>query len=156
MSPRAPARPHVLAAAVLLLALGCRSKESFRDLSADLPAPLPVTLSPELARLKKDVSFPGFELTFKIGYLLGQLFPESDGAAFLSLLDSDLEMDSQARPWQTSFALSVALQRNGATHRIDARGAADSEESPLAAARAAIEACVRDVHRQATALLDAR
>lgn len=118
-----------------------------------LPPPLPVTLSNELRQLKEQSSFPGFELTFKIGYLLRPLFPATDGAAFLSLVDSELEIAGQARPFETTYTLSVALQRNGATHRIDAHAQVESEESPLAAGRAAIEQCVLEVYRQTTALL---
>jgi hypothetical protein len=137
------------------LVLGCHSAENFQQPPPDLPPPLPVTLSNELRGLKEQSSFPGYELTFKIGYLLRPLFPASDGAAFLSLVDSELDVAGQAGPWETRYSLSVALQRNGTTHRIDAHAQADSEESPLAAGRAAIEQCVLEVYRQTTALLEA-
>jgi hypothetical protein len=133
----------------------CRSSESFREPAPELPPALAVTLSTELRRLKEEASFPGYELTFKIGYLLAPLFSATDGRAFLSLIDSDLEIDGQSRPWPTRYVLSVALQRDGAAHRIEARAEATSEESPLAAGREAIERCVLEVHRQARAVLEA-
>jgi hypothetical protein len=136
------------------LLAACRSAETFREPSAELPPALPVTLATDLRRLKEEASFPGFELTFKIGYLLGPLFSASDGRAFLSLVDSDLDLDGQSRPWPTRYVLSVDLQVGGKRHRLDARAEAESDESPLAAGREAIERCVLDLHRQARALLE--
>jgi hypothetical protein len=157
MSPRARPSPERALLLALALFLGaCRSSERFREPAPDLPAPLSVTLSPELRHLEEEASFPGFQLTFKIGYLLGPLFTAADGKAFLSLVDSDFEIEGQARPWPARYALLVDLQQGGAMHRIDARAEAESEESPLAAGRAAIERCVLEVHRQARDLLGAR
>ncbi len=153
---RAAARALLVSA----LALGlpaCRSSEDFRPpSSAELvaAAPLPVTLSRDLRGLKEKSPVVGEELTFKIGYLLQPLFPATDGRAFLSLVESDLEQSREGQSWSSRYRLSLALQHDGSTHVISTSSAVDARES-AEAGRSAIEECVEDAYRQISALLQA-
>jgi hypothetical protein len=137
----------------LLLLAACRTSETFADSPAALPPALPITLSTELCRIKEKSTFPGYKINFKVHYLLRQLFASKDGAAFMSLVKSKLDVEGPARPWPTSYSLAVDLQRNGKIQRIEALGRGVSEESPVAAGRAAVEACVFEVYRKSAELL---
>jgi hypothetical protein len=150
---RRAGRRLALASLGLWLTFACRTAETFRDPPVELPPALPVTLSTELCRLREKSTYPGYKINFKISYLLCPLFASTNGAVFMSLVTSDLEIEGQARPWPTRYALAVDLQRNGKIQRIEAVGRGESEESPMAAGRAAVEACVFEVYRRTAELL---
>jgi len=135
---------------LVLLAAGCRSSEEFRSTSSPIltgALPLQVTLSPELRRLKERTSVANEEIDYKVYRLLRPMFPATDGAAFLSLVESRLEPDLLA-PWRTRYRMSVNLQDKGAIHRIEATAVSQSSAGPQEAARQAIEEVLLDLYRQ--------
>ena len=158
MSPLLPLRRAAAALILTGLALGlaaCRSSEDFRPpSSAELSdaVPLPVTLARNLRGLKERSRLAGEKRTYKIGYLLEPLFPATDGRAFLSLVESDLEQDWKGRGWSSRYRLSMAFQHAGATRVITVTSDADSDDA-AESGRAAIEECVADAYRQISALL---
>jgi hypothetical protein len=147
---------------LVLLALAatldaCRSRVSFRSPTPTLvssSAPLPVTLSPELLRLRAHDSTIGAKTTYKVGNLLQPLFVSKDGRAFLSLVAADIRTDWSAASWEARYSLTVLLQWDGTSRRIEAVGRGTSEDSPSLAGQAAVEDCVEDAYEQIAAVLE--
>jgi len=143
-------RGRVVAGLTLILGLAlfaaCRSTEDFGDVDRELLVsmpPLPVTLSSQLRGLRKRSEHAGQTTVYKVGHLLRRLFTASDGRAFLSLVDSEIEvLGDPASAWRSTYSLTVALQHEGRVERIEARGAGESTVSPRDAGKLAIEQCV--------------
>jgi hypothetical protein len=147
-----------LAGLALACLTGCLATESFDPpLEPGLVAarPLPVTLSPEVRR-SYERDYRGLaKTTFRVGRLLGRLFPGRDGDAFLSRVRSDLDIEwvSEERVWRARFVTSMNLQVRGALHRLDADVVCSAIDDPDLAGRRAIERGVEEIYVQAASLL---
>jgi len=128
----------------------CRITEDFRDPAyTELMGarPLPVTLSPELRGLRERVFIANERVNYKIYSPLRVLFPASDGSAFLSLVESELEPSTLA-PWKARYSLTVDLQHGGSIQRFSASADYESREGPRQAACKAIADVLLDVYHQ--------
>lgn len=145
------------------LALGlclaaCRATESFDPpLAPALVAaePLPITLSTEVRGLYERDYRGLAKTTFRIGRLLGRLFPARDGSAFLSKVRSDLDIEwmPEEQAWRARYVACMNLQVRGAIHEVSASAVCSATEDPDLAGRRAIEEGVESIYVQAASLL---
>ena len=137
---------------------GCRSSETLQPSAAGVlvtAEPLDVTLASSLKSWKETVNSHGTRRNFRLGLLFQRLFPASDGRAFLSPVEAELDTrwDSGRGVWEASYDFTLTLQVEGVRHELFARGAGTSPAEPKEAERAALEECVGEIYAQAAALL---
>lgn len=135
---------------------GCRTTEAFDappSALVDASTPLAVTLSNELRRLSAKTEIAGAKFRFRVGNLLTGLFRSEDGLAFLSLVDSKLELEGIPQSWRARYDLVLALQCEGSYHLVQCAGTGDSNESPKNAGRMAIERCAEDLYERVAVLV---
>lgn len=153
-----PGRAWLAGLALASCLSACRTTESFDPpLAPALAAaePLPITLSTEVRRLYERDYRGLAKTTFRIGRLLGRLFPARDGSAFLSKVRSDLDIEwvAEEQAWRARFVAHMNLQVRGAIHEVTADTTGSATEGPDLAGRRAIEQGVEAIYAQAASLL---
>jgi len=147
------------AALLLPLLAACRTTVDFDSPTPAIvqtSAPLPVTLSNELRRLRVKGEGAGVKSAYRVGNVLTPLFDSRDGRSFLNLVEVHLEQERASEGYGARFRLVLALQREGKTETFGVDERARSFASATEAGRLAVERGVEAVYAAVRTRLAAR